>query len=683
MQKDLLKPRLEEYIIAVGGKKDKRAGKDMYCCPVCNSGNNKDGALHVTGEKWYCHSCHNGGDIFTMAGLLNNTSDFIEQIQDICNTLNIDYEPAKDFANVPPMKKAEPTPQQKPMLDYTPFINACAGNCADYFETRGISKAIINKFKLGTINAATLANYTDSLKLSSGLRVGDVTIPYLDEQGNIIYFIVRATNVEPNTKSQYPKFKKPQTEYAGAEPVYNYPALFQKENPVFICEGQIDALSIEEVGGKAIALNGTGADKLQPYIERVQCPCLVLALDNDKAGQEATEKLKELLISYSIKHVTFKHQAGIKDINEALLTNRAKLTGQVEYYNRKYQKQDNQAEANQQPTANFVQNLLDQIRERKQNKSISTGFNNIDELLDGGIRAGLYFIGAVSSLGKTALTLQIADNIAKAGQDVLFVSLEMARSELMARSISRYTYKYAQEDFPLDFFADGKGRIPTTALTTTGVLQGNIRPGNQSHNFEKAVQSYATEVGQHLFIVEGVGNIGYAEVRKFVEEHQATNGTLPVLVVDYIQLLGIADNSAASDKQKIDKAVMELKRLSRDFNIPVIGISSLNRESYNKAMSMSAFKESGAVEYTADVLIGLQVAGIENKNAEYEQLLKDNEERIKKAMPIKIDFKILKNRNGRKGTTQLNFVAMFNHYEDTEMEKEKITDKPTKTIIKR
>lgn len=76
------------------------------------------------------------------------------------------------------------------------------------------------------------------------------------------------------------------------------------------------------------------------------------------------------------------------------------------------------------------------------NKSggISTGFENLDKLLDGGLYPGLYVIGANSSLGKTTLVLQIADSIAKSGQGVLIFSLEMSRFELIAKTLSRMSF---------------------------------------------------------------------------------------------------------------------------------------------------------------------------------------------------------------------------------------------------
>ena len=86
-------------------------------------------------------------------------------------------------------------------------------------------------------------------------------------------------------------------------------------------------------------------------------------------------------------------------------------------------------------------------------------------------------------------------------------------------------------------------------------------------------------------------------------------GNAPVVVIDYLQILA-PHNDRATDKQNTDKAVMELKRISRDYKTAVIGISSLNRQSYDEPISMKAFKESGAVEYSSDVLIGLQLEGV-------------------------------------------------------------------------
>lgn len=107
-----------------------------------------------------------------------------------------------------------------------------------------------------------------------------------------------------------------------------------------------------------------------------------------------------------------------------------------------------------------------------------------------------------------------------------------------------------------------------------------------------------------------MGDIGTDYIRETVKKHQQFTGQAPVVLVDYVQILAPHD-IRATDKQNTDKAVLELKRISRDFKIPVIGISSFNRANYKEKVTLEAFKESGSLEYGSDVLIGLQLKGAE------------------------------------------------------------------------
>ena len=103
---------------------------------------------------------------------------------------------------------------------------------------------------------------------------------------------------------------------------------------------------------------------------------------------------------------------------------------------------------------------------------------------------------------------------------------------------------------------------------------------------------------------------------------------------------------------------MELKRISRDFKTPVIGISSFNRQNYREAVSMEAFKESGAIEYSSDVLIGLQLAGAGMKDFDTET--------AKSREPRQIELKILKSRNGPTGgIVEFDYHPKFNYFEET------------------
>ncbi|MCL1914334.1 MAG: DnaB helicase C-terminal domain-containing protein [Eubacteriaceae bacterium] len=196
-----------------------------------------------------------------------------------------------------------------------------------------------------------------------------------------------------------------------------------------------------------------------------------------------------------------------------------------------------------------------------------TGFAKLDNELDGGLYAGLYVVGVISSLGKTTLILQISDQIAQGGRDVLIFSLEMARTELMAKSISRHTF--------LDASAKGETKSAKTARgITTGKRYGGYSPAEREC-IAGAVKAYG-EYAERLYISEGMGDIGAGQVGEAVKRHILLTGNLPVVVIDYLQILA-PHNERATDKQNTDKAVLELKRISRDYNTPVIGISSFNR----------------------------------------------------------------------------------------------------------
>ena len=146
-----------------------------------------------------------------------------------------------------------------------------------------------------------------------------------------------------------------------------------------------------------------------------------------------------------------------------------------------------------------------------------------------------------------------------------------------------------------------------------------------------------------------------------MREHILFTGNAPVVVIDYLQIMA-PNNDRATDKQNTDKAVLELKRLSRDLYTPVIAVSSFNRASYQGAVAMEAFKESGAIEYSSDVLIGLQFAGA-GKDLDL------NEARRKD--PREIELVILKSRNGRTGD-KLGYYyhPLFNYYEEKKPKEE-------------
>ena len=337
--------------------------------------------------------------------------------------------------------------------------------------------------------------------------------------------------------------------------------------------------------------------------------------------------------------------------------------------------QAEQAEAEQREAYSKESNLghmdafLEAIEKSKTNPAIPTGFSSLDALLDGGLYAGLYVLGAITSLGKTTFALQVADNIAASGHDVIYIALEMSRQELIAKSISRLTWQIASS-------RGLKGAaLKRHAKTVRGILAGKKFRSYSPEELEimaAAMDKYKSEMGSRVWIHEGVGDIGVWNVRSIIEKHIKITGRLPVLFVDYAQILAPVD-MRASDKQNTDKAVLELKRLSRDTGIPVICISSLNRDNYTQPINLTAFKESGSLEYGSDCLLGLQFYGMDYKEGEAD---KAREKRIRELVKTQkkkgndgnaelLQLKILKNRNGRSGTEALlAYYPMFNTYSD-------------------
>ena len=313
------------------------------------------------------------------------------------------------------------------------------------------------------------------------------------------------------------------------------------------------------------------------------------------------------------------------------------------------------------PVSYYLPYFLEECLKSREGLAIPTGFTALDKLLDGGLYPGLYFMGAISSLGKTTLALQIADNIAKSGRAVMIFSLEMSRSEMMAKTLSRESLLRDR----------AKNRTIANALTTRGILRASFKNAEQERLVHEVIEEYA-EWGEEIAIIEGVGDVGVKQIKSYVEAYRKTHdGQAPVVVIDYLQILA-PYNEKYTDKQNVDKNVLELKRLSRDYKLQIIGISSFNRENYKEEVSMAAFKESGAIEYGADVLIGLQVEGIDRQANEPEKdyksriqgKLKAIDEYRRQGEAVPVEAKILKNRNGVPGRVYFKFYSRFNYFEE-------------------
>lgn len=648
--KQALKGSLDNYLQATAVKG--QGGK--YNCPICGSGTGKHHtsafSIAPDGQSWKCFSCNHGGDVFELAALVNKLDpkgDFNKVANIVADAVGYNLQDAPTDAQKhtatatkaktditypaeqqnAPQGKSESNTQNK--ADFSQLVKEAAGNVSqtDYFINRGLSAATIEKFSLGYI--------TPELAKKYGLQANSVLIPYsTGKEGEYNYYITRSTEGK--------EYRKPKTEVAGAEPVYNLAALYEATDaPLFVTEGQIDALSIMEYEhADAVAVGGVGVNKLLQVLDNIKGfkRPLIIATDADERGKETCKKLLEELKGRAIKAAAFKHQDGLKDINDELNADRDALERNI--YSHILQLNKNTL-----PTCYKMQEFLRRIKEGRNAKTYSTGLKALDKALNGGLREGLYFLGAMSGFGKTTLALQIADTIAAAGDDVLYISLEMSADDLTAKSISRRTYQQCLAN------AASHENILAVARTTLDVLRCDIATQAQSKTFMEAAKAYTEHEAKHLYIVEGMKGVNADTVRQLVAQHRQRHGKPPVVFIDYLQLLTLTDTTQNTDKQKMDIAVHALKDISRDYKIPVVAISSMNRASYNDSLNMASFKESGLIEYTADVLLALEFPLPGNCIGKTDQNKKNREELFKKiharqrnGEPVKVDIKILKSR---------------------------------------
>lgn len=643
---------IRQYILEELTPASGQRGK--YICPICGSGTGakKSAAFSIDrdGIHGKCFSCNFYGDLFDLIAKRDGIS-----IQEATRA-------ALDRYGSPVFKPSTSAqPQKKPKAVEAPardlreeiqrYHSAIKGSAGEkYLNGRGITLESIDRFALG---------FDEQRQ--------QVIIPY---NRSCSYYGMR--NISANAL-------RPHDKPAGVKaPLFNATALYGSE-PCFVVESPLCAISIMQEGGTAIALGGLNTTLLREEITRRRPTApLLLALDNDEAkpdgsrpGQDATETLVAWLEAENVPHSLANVAGEYKDPNEALQRDPEAFRQRVKRFvaefkdGKGYEDDPRRVEYAAESAAGFIDAFFDGVTESASTPPIPTGFYALDKLLEGGLYEGLYTVGAISSLGKTSFVLQLCDQIAAAGHDVLFFSLEMGRYELMAKSISRYTRIItAENDLPSG-----------VAKTTRGILTGN-RYKNYSpvevQTIKEAADRYAKEVSSRIWFVEGIGNIGTKEIRLGVEKHIRNTFNRPVVVVDYLQILAPSD-IRASDKQNTDRNVLELKRLSRDCKIPVIGISSLNRDNYTEPINTAAFKESGAIEYGSDCLIGLQYLGMEYRDGEKEQqrlqrireLFNSNDTAARRGESIEIEVKLLKNRNGSKGTSDpLQFFPMFNLFKE-------------------
>lgn len=626
-----------------------------YVCPACGSGSHSRRGTGMTRNKnsytYTCWSgnCYRGKDIIDIFGDMQHKDKLTDKVKSIADVLNITVI-SDTQVNTGINKKLSVVKKiDDKVEDYTSEIEKYEKliENTDYYKKRGLSIETARAFHLGYCPSwihPLCRNDKEHKQIPSERLI----IP--TSEG---HYIARAIS---NTIDKKYKAMK-----AGASKLFcvDYLLTSKANENVYVVEGEIDAMSFYEVGAKAVAIGGVSMINeilmfLNQNHKNIKCN-IVFALDNDQKGEESSILLGNTLYEHSSDYPSTYSFADVdmlychrKDANEALCNDRDKFKKNISLLTPQYQyiKQESS-----------YANLLSFLSDNSDTVIIPTCYSALDSALDGGLTEGLYILGGQSSLGKTTFLQQIADKIADNNTDVLFFSLEMSQKELIAKSLSRLTFEYC----------DSKEE---NAKTTKGIMikarRKNYSPSEMAL-IRKSVEVYSTSGrASHLFYRHENTPMSIEYVRKAVQKHIDMTNRKPVVIVDYLQIMAPI-NERYTDKMNTDKNVFGLKAIAVDFNIPVIATSSLNRDNYYGDITLKAFKESGAIEYTADVLIGLQFRDFQRKKSELSISDEELNDKLKREKVREIEVKILKNRSGETGTKiAFDYHSMFNAFIECE-----------------
>ena len=591
--------------------KTKVNGETSYICQ-CGHGKNGDGLTvnprSKDGNGLKCFGCGWSGDIIDLYKK-NKNIDYNTALSLLAQKLGFSLEYLVSDVSKQKTFCSE--------IDYTDYYKECEKLIREpialsYLKTRGISLELAEKYHLG------FDPNSDPASNPGGTGEGKYTCPRIIVPVSQSHYIGRS--IDFNTPQKYAKMNS-----KGSTPTcFNLNVLWEPDiKEVFIVEGVFDALSVIEAGEAAVALNSTSnVDILIKNLEENKTVAtLILCLDNDKkqATALAQKKLCDGLLRLNVAHVVADICDRYKDPNEALVKDKQIFFSLI--------KKAKQLIATKPDNSSYYIDRLMKADIDRFKSNIKTGFANLDRE-SGGLYSGLYCIAAISSLGKTTFAMQIADQIATKA-DVLFFSLEQSRLELVSKSLAR---KVAQKNMK------------------TKVTSLSIREGILSDQVLEVAEEYKQEVGDRISIIEGKSGCNVSFIGDYIRKYISQNNRRPVVFVDYLQILqSESEKWCQSTKEMVDNTVFELKRLSREHDLTIFIISSVNRSNYLNPIDFESLKESGGIEYTCDCVWGLQLKCLNESVFEAKENIKIKRERVKQAKaenPRKIELVSLKNRYG-------------------------------------
>lgn len=264
---------------------------------------------------------------------------------------------------------------------------------------------------------------------------------------------------------------------------------------------------------------------------------------------------------------------------------------------------------------------LEKKYERRNDQSYYTGIHDLDKVTGGLHEEELTVIAARPSVGKTALALQIAEEIARHGRKTLFVTREMSETQLGQRMIVRHA-----------------------GIDGTRIRAGKIT----EEDWAKIAEALTPLSRLPIWIDQDSRTV--QEIRALARELKNKEG-IDLIIIDYLQLLKTTEKYQ-NREQEVAAMSRDTKLMALEFKIPIILLAQLNRHAEGRRPSLSDLRESGAIEQDADNVLFLYKpnrSDIEKLEGRYRQIAEQLRIRGKDF----IELIIGKQRNGPVGTIYL------------------------------
>ena len=594
--------------------------KGTYICPLCGNGTGADGDGMAINRKdpervhLKCFKCGFYGDIIDLLKQSRGLGD-AEAFAAAREELGITVDGTEEAGLV--VRQAVQITEE-PETDYTAYFQQMTANldgAREYLSSRGISPETASRFMLG---------------YDLRYRAGGDTWRALIIPTSRTSFVARNTDRNADKSARYRK--------TGKISLFNAKALQNAEKrPVFITEGELDALSIIEAGGLACALGSTAnAGKLAAYLkDNPTESTLLLALDNDEAGQKATADLEEKLAGQHFAKVDIYGDS--KDANEELVRDPEGLAAAIRAEEAKYK-----------PGAAMILSFLQAISGRRYEPA-ETGLAPLDNLLCGGfMRQSLIMLGAAPGMGKSFFAQQLFEGMAQKGHNVLYFNLEMSREQMLARSFARLA----------------RTRENAT-MAAIDILQGYKWTQAQRATVERTAAAYINEYAPHI-AYNPAGSTAdldaiLSQMKAAAERAKEAGIEAPLVVIDYLHLL--RGNGREDVQTTVKRAVDAFKGYAMRYNSIVFCILAFNRES-NKGgkVTQESGRDSSAIEYSGDLMLGLNYAKVEeNTDSELADKVREAAQTEgDKAGFTDYKLKVLKNRlQGIRGSIDLSFWGRY------------------------